>query len=64
MPFSNLKDAESACSGSNIFESLTTSGVTTLVYFRENSAFNSDATINKPLVQSNGDLKSALIKLR
>ena len=66
MPFSNLKDAESAiaCSRSNIFESLTTSGVTTLVYFQENFAFYSDATINKPLVQSNGDLKSALIKFR
>ena len=52
MPFSNLKDVKSiiACSRSRIFESLTTAGVTTIVYFQENSSFNSDATINKSLV--------------
>ena len=66
IPFSNLKDVNSviACSISRIFESLTTAGVTTIVYFQENSSFNSDATINKSLVQSNGDLKSALRKFR
>ena len=66
MPLSNLKDVKCviACSRSRIFESLSTPGVTTIVYFQENSSFNSDATINKALVQSNGDLKSALRKFR
>ena len=62
IPFSNLKDVKSviACSSSRIFESLTTAGVTTIVYFQENSSLISDATINKSLAQLNGDLKPAL----
>ena len=67
MSFSNLKHAKSviAFSRSKVFESLTTAGVTTFqVYFQEKSSFNSDATINKSLVQSDGDLKSALRKFR
>ena len=66
MPFSNSKDVKSVieCSRSRIFESWTTAVVTTITYFQENSSFNSDASINKSLVQSNGDLKSALRKFR
>ena len=66
MPFSNSKDVKSVIeySRSRIFESWTTAVVTTITYFQENSSFNSDVTINKPLVQSKGDLKSALRKFR